>query len=483
MEKKEFLLEKKSEKINPLGKSITIGCISFIFILCLILGVTSHLNYKRSLYQRYESFITDILNYVNHHIDDADLCQCIETLERSEKYNQLEAFMDGIKEDFSIHYLYIIKPLNKNETGNVMSVISAENYYDRYIDTEGNLYLGWISDTEYDSKTAEKLLSIMEQKTPVFFEESTSWSVDYTGAVTLFNSKNKPYAILAVDVDITEIKNLIRKKTIETTLIIVTIGTLFTLLFLLWSNRNITKPIKLLANRAEEFAKRSHGQRNLDLLKFDAPELHTKNEIYSLAKAISQMTEDMRNYVTSIIQAELKAEEMKKKAIEMSELANKDALTGVRNKNAYDKEIKLMQYNLETGYQNPFGIAMIDLNFLKHINDNYGHDRGNISIKKLCALVCSIFAHSPVFRIGGDEFTVILQGEDYKNLEPLTSRFNQLIDEYSNNKNLEPWERISAAIGIATYNKHIDSEIINVFKRADQKMYERKKQMKAVRKD
>lgn len=43
-----------------------------------------------------------------------------------------------------------------------MSVLSAERYHDRYVDTEGNLYLGWISDDEYDSETAAKLFEIMD---------------------------------------------------------------------------------------------------------------------------------------------------------------------------------------------------------------------------------------------------------------------------------------------------------------------------------
>ena len=121
-----------SEKIKPLGRSIVLGCIFFIITLCLVLGLSSHLNYKRSLYEGYNSYIIDILNYVETSINAEDLKKCIETTDRSSKYNELEKFMDGIKEDFNIHYLYIIKPLNTNPTGNVMSVLSAENYYDRY---------------------------------------------------------------------------------------------------------------------------------------------------------------------------------------------------------------------------------------------------------------------------------------------------------------------------------------------------------------
>ena len=168
----------------PLGRSIALGCIIFIITLCLVLGVSTHISYKYSLYQRYESYIIDILNYVDSHIDDDDLLNCILTTERSPKYDALEKFMDGIKEDFSIHYLYIVKPLNKNPTENVMSVVSAENFHDRYEDTEGNLYLGWISEDEFALATVNKFFEIMEKREPSFFEEKTEWGTDYTGART-----------------------------------------------------------------------------------------------------------------------------------------------------------------------------------------------------------------------------------------------------------------------------------------------------------
>ena len=124
---------------------------------------------------------------------------------------------------------------------------------------------------------------------------------------------------------------------------------------------------------------------------------------------------------------------------------------------------------------------MVDLNFLKRINDTYGHEQGNIAIKKLCHLVCAIFEHSPVFRIGGDEFAVVLEHNDYAKVSDLVDTFNAKLDEMAADTKLEPWERISAAIGVARYDPVTDSSVANVFKRADKAMYLRKKEMKAVR--
>ena len=60
-----------------------------------------------------------------------------------------------------------------------------------------------------------------------------------------------------------------------------------------------------------------------------------------------------------------------------------------------------MEERIQKG-EKKLGIAIVDLNFLKKINDTYGHEKGNLAIKKLCFIICHIFQHSPVFRIGGD---------------------------------------------------------------------------------
>ena len=470
---------KNESVIKPLWKSITIGCLLFIVLLCMLLGLISFFNYRNSLYERYESYITDILHYVDRHIDDDDLSECVKTLNRSEKFEELEDFMDGIKEDFGIHYLYILTPIHKNGESKIMSIISAESYYDRNIDTEGNLYLGWISDDEYDEETVERLFGHMQKKDIIFYEEKTEWGTDYTGSLTLHDSQGNPYALLCVDVDITYISKILKSRTIETFAIIIALGFIFTFLFLFWIRKNVTNPIARVEECVVAFAAKSHGQRNADVLKYDPPVLNTKNEVSKLSDAVTKMTIDMRDYIEGILLAERNAEIMKQHATHMTELANQDSLTGIRNKTAYDRTIRKMEYELDIGNLINFGIAMIDLNNLKTINDTYGHEEGNIAIKKLCQTICSTFVHSPVFRIGGDEFVVILKGSDYAIVYSLIANFKHELFMFEKDETLNPWEKISAAIGYAAYDNKTDAKVVDVFKRADQKMYEDKKEMKS----
>ena len=120
---------------------------------------------------------------------------------------------------------------------------------------------------------------------------------------------------------------------------------------------------------------------------------------------------------------------------------------------------------------------MFDANNLKSINDEYGHDMGDLYLKNSCKLICDTFKHSPIFRIGGDEFIAILIEEDMKTRSDLMKSMKKQMETLKSSKN-NPWEKVSIASGIAEYNKESDHTIKDIIKRADQLMYENKKQMK-----
>ena len=203
-------------------------------------------------------------------------------------------------------------------------------------------------------------------------------------------------------------------------------------------------------------------------------EINGNDEIHDLADETANMIESINEYLDNLTEAN-------EKIRFANELANKDTLTGIRNKTAYDNEVQKIEFQMAQENFDKFGIAMIDLNYLKLINDNFGHDKGNIAIKKICNIVCVTFKHSPVFRIGGDEFVVILENDDYDNVNELIKQFRNTLEAISKDEALEPWEKVSAAIGWTLFDKTSDLGVQNVFKRADSLMYEDKKRMKATR--
>lgn len=154
-----------------------------------------------------------------------------------------------------------------------------------------------------------------------------------------------------------------------------------------------------------------------------------------------------------------------------------DALTSVRNKGGYNEYVKKLQNHLDLGEQFEFAIGVFDCNYLKKINDQYGHDKGDIYLRKACHLICKVYEHSPVFRVGGDEFVVILMNNDLINREELEKLFEKRrkeICEAAENK----WEEVNIAYGFALHKPQDKTTVSEVAKQADKLMYENKKLQK-----
>lgn len=150
--------------------------------------------------------------------------------------------------------------------------------------------------------------------------------------------------------------------------------------------------------------------------------------------------------------------------------ANFDALTGVRNKLAYNELQEKINSKIKSNSCEDFVITVFDLNDLKKINDIKGHQAGDAYICDACKLICNKFKHSPVFRIGGDEFVAVSFGEDYEHIEELLNSFAD------HNTKAKKDGGIIIACGMARYNN--DASVEPVFSRADKKMYENKKMLK-----
>ncbi len=150
--------------------------------------------------------------------------------------------------------------------------------------------------------------------------------------------------------------------------------------------------------------------------------------------------------------------------------ANLDELTGTKNKHAYAEMEKNINERIKEGYNPAFALCVFDFNGLKEINDTLGHQEGDRFIKRGCDVICRIFKHSPVYRIGGDEFVVIAQGYDYLNIDSLMTKMRK-----HNVKNRLKGDVVIAA-GMSRFNG--SETVADVFERADEEMYRNKKELK-----
>ena len=227
-------------------------------------------------------------------------------------------------------------------------------------------------------------------------------------------------------------------------------------LFLMYYTRRITKPLEQLTAAAEQIER---GNYDLDLI-YDEDD-----ELGRLTRSFKELSGTMKAHIT-----------------DLHGQIFIDALTKVKNKGALSNRLDEMQEAIDSGAQEQaFAIGVFDCDQLKLINDRYGHDKGDIYLKKAAHIICEVFKHSPVFRMGGDEFAVILENEDYMDRDALLEQFDKTA-ETVNEAAAEPWEEVHISKGFAVFAPSEDSAVADVMQRADQLMYENKRERKKQRK-
>ncbi len=192
--------------------------------------------------------------------------------------------------------------------------------------------------------------------------------------------------------------------------------------------------------------------------------------MFQKLKAERKVIEQQRQMEESL-RRELRQQEQLQSAMKK---VNTDPLTGVKSKHAYLEAEERMDERIANGAVSEFGVVVCDLNGLKEINDSQGHDAGDKAIRETCRFICTRFKHSPVYRVGGDEFAVILEGEDYANRDELLDGFEQQMTE-----NVQKGET-AVAFGCSIFNPVQDKNLRMVFERADYIMYHRKTMMKTI---
>ncbi len=247
-------------------------------------------------------------------------------------------------------------------------------------------------------------------------------------------------------------------------------------------DRSIVRPLNKITVEMKKFAPaegKDYEQSGvIDL------NIKSRDEIEDIYREIKEMQLNIVDYLNDLEamqrdkeRAENDIRDKEKQIGQISREAYRDPLTGVGSKAAYSRKISELNEAIRKKEETIFAIVMVDVNRLKQINDNYGHSFGDVYLKGCCSLICNTYKHSPVFRIGGDEFVIILQGEDYRErisrLDELKTAFEKSFGDTA----ADPWQRFSAASGMAEYASD-DNTVELVFKRADKAMYEDKMEFK-----
>ncbi len=151
-----------------------------------------------------------------------------------------------------------------------------------------------------------------------------------------------------------------------------------------------------------------------------------------------------------------------------------DPLTGVYNRTALHNVFQ-REWKLAKRQGLPLSILVLDVDRFKQVNDTYGHVTGDRVLVKIAAcLKQAVRSSDMIFRYGGEEFVILLSNTYPEGAKLLAERLLRTIRSMDCS-DIAPNFRITASIGVATLN-HVEETAEQVFKRADEALYQAKRQ-------
>ena len=172
--------------------------------------------------------------------------------------------------------------------------------------------------------------------------------------------------------------------------------------------------------------------------------------------------------------------EQKQMEKKLSEAANTDILTGLYNRRGF---ITLTEHKLrEADRENrKLILIFVDLDDMKKINDNFGHEEGDRALADTASILKRSFRESDVLgRLGGDEFAVLLTKPSEGDIEQIICEHIQQNLKRHNEQSGRPYQ-LSISIGITHYNPADPCTINELLTAADKQMYIKKRQLKIER--
>lgn len=153
----------------------------------------------------------------------------------------------------------------------------------------------------------------------------------------------------------------------------------------------------------------------------------------------------------------------------LQQLASRDALTGVYNRHALVHNFERYRHN---NIQQPMALLILDLDFFKQVNDQYGHDVGDKVLIQAAALIDKHSDENPVYRIGGEEFCVALRNTSNKEALYKAERIRKAIEDYHFFSAEKP---IALTASIGVYQCDPFNSLEKVLHIADMELYKAKK--------
>ncbi len=460
----------KTQHYKSISKNLPI-LISFGFLVLLAFTVIiTYFRVEQQMVSEYWRMADGITNLMIADLDFKKMDYYIKENYSSPEYMRIMKHYYQLKHNYpDVFYMYVYR-LYKDEDG-VPSGTIIIDLEDEYTDTPNQASIDWVGGKYIILEPfASKIDELITSKDPVF-ETAFSGEDGYllSFAKPFFDENGNYIASACVDFSMENLHRQNIRFIIILGLILTAVCIAILVIAISFLRSVVTKPLLSISVAVSSFKYDTEENLNENLEMLKGLGLESDNEIGILYESLLTAEEDSIYYRTKYKKAENEILDKNEKINELGNLALRDSMTNVGNKAAFTAKISELLDSEE------YGIVLMDVNDLKMINDTYGHEAGDAYIIGSCTILCDTFAHSPVFRIGGDEFAVILKGRDYINRHKLLGEVTENFEKIRAEED-DPKFRFSGSLGMAdSTNCKTPRETI---KAADKDMYANKKKFK-----
>jgi len=290
---------------RKLSTKIVVWCVVFTTILGIVLAWLGYETFRDSLLERYQVYVNSIIEVAADDIDGDDMRVCIETLQKSENYEETQIALNTVKEKTEMEYVYMIYFPDPEDPKHMAYVLNAYTEQELREEAETINTLGDIcGEGDFDEVTTNLFYNSLNdgssQTMTRFHVNDSEYGYNMTGYKPIIDSYGNGVCVIAMDIAMDQIH-----ENMNSYLITVALGTLillivFLLAFITVMNRSVIAPVKRIAESARNFVQQSYMTEDPSQLSFREISVHTKDEIELLATSLNHMTSEIRNYMINL---------------------------------------------------------------------------------------------------------------------------------------------------------------------------------------
>ncbi len=433
------------KKLNHVTRYTIFVCIGLV-IFNLAFGYILTKEAAKAMRTQINERMLDISNTAAAMINGDDLAKLTADDLGSPEYQRIMEILTYFQDNIELEYIYCVKAVGEREFAySVDPTIEDPSEYGSPIEYTEALYQASLGNEGVDDSPSKD-----------------EWGEFYSSYSPVFDSKGEVAGVVAADFAVEWYRKKMRRF-----LLIVTVFITLALL------GGISFAIVIASHYKKYFTTLIHKMNDLSrgietLINEVAPETDSMDQASMEGSESEQGIKDSMELLGEKIH--VMQVRLAKQIESIRSHAYIDALTGLNNRNSYMEYLEALEKKLSENTDYRFSVVVFDINQLKIINDDFGHDTGDKLIYAISQDIVEAFRGNRIYRVGGDEFVAILDEEDpserVRKVKDTIARKNAESPIFHN-----PGVEIGLSVGAAIYDPATDRNYSEVFNRADNAMY------------